>query len=427
VGFVNFSGYNSLHRISILGGAPVMVTEVNGTIWGASWGEDDQIIFGVEGSPGSPDGLFRASAGGGDPEQLTSLDTAEGGTFHGWPSIIEGREAVLFTIWTGGNISDSQIAVLDLRTSEVKRLGLQGTGPRYVESGHLVYAVQDGSIRAVPFDPTSLEVTGNPVPLVEGVAVNADGAANFSVSTDGRLIYTLGQSGGISSDWQFVWVDREGEEEALPMPPRQYREPRVSPDGRRFATSVVHESGMDLWVYDVSSGAGLQLTENDEVNWVPIWAPDGNLIYFSSTEGAPQPDSYTGTQWYGNVYTVPADGSGPPVRMMTTEENQAIQGITPDGRTLIYTDVIDNATRWEIMAVPADGSGEPVAIVSGPSRRGTGSISPNGRWMAYRSDESGTFQLYAQALPGSQYRSKAASHPCGLQMGENSIIDEATT
>ena len=192
----------------------------------------------------------------------------------------------------------------------------------------------------------------------------------------------------------------EGDEEILPLPSRPYREPRVSPDGRRFATSVVHESGMDLWVYDVSSGAGLQLTENDETNWIPMWAPDGSLIYFSSTEGAPRPESFTGNQWYGNVYTVPADGSRPPERMMTTEENQAIQGITPDGRTLIYTDVIDNNTRWEIMAVEADGSGEPVAIVSGPSRRGTGSISPNGRWMAYRSDESGTFQLYVQPYPG---------------------------
>ena len=151
VGFVSVPGGNSLHRISILGGAPVMVAEVNGFIEGASWGEDDQIIFGVGGSQG---GLFRVPAGGGDPEQLTSLDSGEGETFHLWPSIIDGREAVLFTIFFGGNIEGVQIAALDLRNGEVKRLGLGGTGPRYVESGHVVYAAQDGSIRAVPFDPT---------------------------------------------------------------------------------------------------------------------------------------------------------------------------------------------------------------------------------------------------------------------------------
>lgn len=185
------------------------------------------------------------------------------------------------------------------------------------------------------------------------------------------------------------------------MPAREYREPRLSPDGRSLATSVVRGPGvMDLWVYDVVSGAGLQLTENDTINWVPMWSPDGSTIYFSSTYEAPQPASFKGSQWYGNVYSVPADGSGPPVRMMTTEQNQAIQGITPDGRTLIYTDVIDNATRWEIMAVPVDGSSDPVPVISGPSRRGTGSIAPNGRWIAYRSDESGRWEIYVQPYPG---------------------------
>jgi len=384
-------------RVSILGGAPVRVAEVGTTsIYGASWSSDGQIYLGVEGR-----GIMRVADGGGEPEQLTTPVTADGETRHLWPSFVEGRDAVLFMIMLGGNANGAQLAALDLRTGEVERLGLEGTLPRYVATGHLVYAAVDGSIRAVPFDVERLEVTGGPVPLVEGVAVNGvTGAANFSISDSGRLVYVTGPGGVAVNEWQLVWVDREGKETLLPLPPREYREPRVSPDGRRLATSVVDDEGMDLWVYDVRSGAGLQLTENDAVSWVPIWSPDGSRIYFSSTLDAPQPESFTGTQWYGNVYSVPSDGSGPPVRMMTTEENQAIQDISPDGRTLIYTDVVDNATRWEIMTVPADGSGEPSPLVTGPSRRGTGSIAPNGRWIAYRSDESGRFEIYVQPYPG---------------------------
>ena len=47
-------------------------------------------------------------------------------------------------------------------------------------------------MRAVPFDATSLEVSGNPVSLIEGIAVKANGAADFSISDNGRLVYALG-------------------------------------------------------------------------------------------------------------------------------------------------------------------------------------------------------------------------------------------
>ena len=78
------------------------------------------------------------------------------------------------------------------------RLGLAGVSPHYVSTGHLVYAAEDGSVRAVPFDAGSLEVTGNPVPLVEDVVIKASGAANFSVSDTGSLAYVPGR--GASND-----------------------------------------------------------------------------------------------------------------------------------------------------------------------------------------------------------------------------------
>ena len=48
---------------------PVTLIEGRIDIIGASWGADDQIIF------GSQAGLFRVSGGGGEPEALTTPDT----------------------------------------------------------------------------------------------------------------------------------------------------------------------------------------------------------------------------------------------------------------------------------------------------------------------------------------------------------------
>lgn len=153
------------------------------------------------------------------------------------------------------------------------------------------------------------------------------------------------------------------------MPAQGYDVPRVSQDGRRIAVGILRNAARDIWVYDAATGAGLRLTRDDEVSRVPIWTPDGQRILFSSTTGAPRPESFTGTVWYGNTYAVPADGSNEAERLMATDENQGLTGISPDGRTLVYSRVIDNNSHWEVMATPADGSTLHRAL---PGARGQG-------------------------------------------------------
>ena len=89
-------------------------------------------------------------------------------------------------------LATGQLAVLDLDTGDVRRLGVAGVHPRYVSTGHVVYASQDASLRALPFDLASLEVTGSPVPLFEGIKVQPVGSANFDISDNGRLVYLSG-------------------------------------------------------------------------------------------------------------------------------------------------------------------------------------------------------------------------------------------
>ena len=91
---------------------------------------------------------------------MTTIEQGE--VSHGWPFIIPDRNAVAFVMFGGGSIPlrTGQVAVLDLDTREVTQLGLAGISPHYVSTGHLVYADEDGSVRAVPFDAATLEVTG---------------------------------------------------------------------------------------------------------------------------------------------------------------------------------------------------------------------------------------------------------------------------
>ena len=171
--------------------------------------------------------MLRVSGGGGEPETLTTLDTEQGETHHTWPFIIPGREAVVFVISTGTPLTDGQLAVLDLSTGDVTRLGLAGISPHYVSTGHLVYAAEDASLLAVPFDATSLQVTGNPVPLVEGVAVKTGGAADFSIADNGSLVYAPDSTGG-REIVTLAWVGRDDTEERILVPTASvWASPRV--------------------------------------------------------------------------------------------------------------------------------------------------------------------------------------------------------
>ena len=242
VGFTDGQTGRRLQKVSIFGGPPVSLTQAPSPIRGTTWGDDDQIIFGTVG-----DGLYRVPGGGGAAEPLTTPDHDQGEAGHVWPALIPDREVVVFVTYGGGSIlTTGQLAVLDLATGTVTRLGLAGVSPRYLATGHLVYAAEDGSVRAVPFDAASLTVTGSPVPLVEGVAVKTSGAANFSVSDNGRLVYTSGAAGGGGAR-SLLWVDRNGRETPIPAPARAYTYARVSPDGTRVALDV-RDQELDIWV-----------------------------------------------------------------------------------------------------------------------------------------------------------------------------------
>jgi len=81
-------------------------------------------------SAGPGSGLWRVSANGGEPEELSVLDPAEGETNHAWPEILPSGNAVLFTILTG-DIENAHITVLDLSSHEQKVLVSGGSSPRY--------------------------------------------------------------------------------------------------------------------------------------------------------------------------------------------------------------------------------------------------------------------------------------------------------
>ena len=338
-----------------------------------------------------PSGLWRVSAGGGEPEELTTPNTELGEVNHHWPEILPGGRAVLFTIVAAGSIENAQIAVLDLDTGAQTVLVPGGSSPRYSPTGHIVYGV-GGTLRAVGFDLDRLEVTTNALPVLDGVITKNSGAASFSFSRDGTLVYLPGTGVVGGPPRTLVWVDRDGREEPLALDPGGYNWPRVSPDGSRVAVEMFNpEEGNDVWTSDVARGTLSILTPDPAADRNPLWTPDGERVVFRS-DREPQ-----GLFWKA------ADGRGAVEPLLTGDDAQPLTFLvpydwSPDGNELIINYVgLDGSRDIGVLSMDGERAWQP--LLNSAAIEAEPALSPDGAWIAYSSDETGQAEVYVERFP----------------------------
>jgi Tol biopolymer transport system component len=375
--WLGFFAGQKLKKVSSSGGAPLTLSDV----WdpeGASWGSQGMIAF----APSTVSAVQQVTDAGRTPQRLTRPEKGE--VAHRWPEFLPGGKAVLFASGnTSGNWASQKIAVQSLETGERRNLIEQGMCPAYASSGHLVY-VQGGNLMAVPFDSQRLTVTGTAVPVVEGVLQASTGAAQYSISTSGSLVYV---SGGLQADQRrLVWVTRNGAEQPLPAPPRRYSYPRLSPDGQRLAVGIT-EQDSQIWLYDLSREALTRLTMEGNVNLLAAWTADGKRVSFQSNKEGPL-----------NMFWQRADGGGEPERLRTSEDTNVPMSWSSDGQLLAFGEV-NPTTGFDIWVLRmSDRKAQPFLRTS--SNESSPRFSPDGRWLSYASDETGRQEIYVQPYPG---------------------------
>ena len=375
-------GAARLQKVPIFGGPPTLVADLPG-VFGASWADDDQIVV------GSPLGLFRVPADGGTPEQLTAPDSEALEIGHAWPSVIPGRQAVLFVQYGPSGITDGELAALDLDTGQVTRLGVAGMSPRYVSTGHLVFADGDATIRAAPFDLATLELTGVPVPVLDGVSGKTTGATNFDIAATGRLVYGTGLSA--QRNRSVYWFSRDpdggGGGGRFPLPRDGYLNARLSPDGGTVSV-MISGPGNDLWTSSVERNTLSRLTSMPGTEGMAVWTPDGDRILFTAGQDGQQ-----------SLFSLPADGSGSADRLLTLEQALGIilwgRPVTEEGVLISY--LTDRGSDIGLVSL----TGEPTLrpVVETPASESLATLSPDGDWLAYQSDETGTSEIYVQRFP----------------------------
>jgi serine/threonine-protein kinase len=377
IGYVTSS---ALLKVPTNGGTAMTLAEVSRSR-GATWTSDDSIII----AAGPNNGLSRIPAAGGTLTPLTTLDQARKEVTHRWPQYVAGHDVVIFTSHTSGGAFDgATIEALNLKTGVRKTVYRGGTFGRYITSGHLVFANKD-TIFAVPFDITSLEVTGSPAPVTQGVGYNpAEGSAHFAVADNGTLIYRGG--GSVTPVYSAMWVDERGEGKPLWEGERSYGEAHLSPDGTKVAFMVLTDNNWDLWVYDRTRQVSTRLTFEDGTDGPGIWSPDGQHIAFSSTR-----------QGASNIFRKRADGSGDVERLTESTVAQYVSSWSADGKYLLYSPLTNASDLW---LLPLTGDRKPKEFLATRFTENEGVFSPDSRWIAYQSDESGRMEVYVRPMEG---------------------------
>ena len=392
-----------LKKVSVAGGVPLTICDAP-PVWSATWGENDTIVFATT---LAASGLWRVSANGGEPAQITTPKPDE--AQHGYPQLLPGGTQVLFSVLRK---NAWHLAIVGLDGGEWRLLGngrVVGEGAQYIATGHLVYA-QSGGLVSTPFDPAAGNLDQPPVPLLERIETSRFGGAYFAVAAAaGTLVYV--PAGTTVTDRTLLRIDRDGRAAPLLEARAGYEYPTLSPDGRRAAVMIASEMGSDIWIIDLARATRLRFTAGG-IGSFPVWGPDGSKLAFQSTAPGPfnlfwkaldgsadaQPllnaaDSASARSWPNTGATLlpgtmpTLSGAGPQFPMSWS----------PDGSTLAFHERKPDGERDIWVVSPG---GDPVPFLLTPFDERSPRFSPDGKWLAYVSDESGRNDVYVQPFPG---------------------------
>ncbi len=410
----------TIKKMAINGGAAATVCSAERPL-GMAW-DAGGILFGQ-----GREGIVRVAAGG-KPE--TVVRVKEGEVAHG-PQVLPDGRHLLFTVATGTGADrwdKAKVVLQSLDSDDRKTLIDGGSDGRFLPTGHIVYAV-GGTLFAVPFDVGRLEVSGDPVPILEGVRrgntpdINP-GVAHFSVSNSGTLVYLPGPVSAATADRQLVRVNPKGGVEPLKLPRGRYETARVSPDGKQLAFGTEDATEAAIWIYDLSGRSSMRRLTLGGRNRYPIWSADGARVAFQSDREGDV-----------SIFWQRADGTGRAERLTRAEPGtlHVPESWSPNGDRFLFSTFTKGAVGGSLWTysiqdrkaerfggVQSSGAILPAAV-----------FSPNGRWVAYVSDETGLTGVYVQPFPatGAKYpiSKTRASFPLWSQGGKAIVYVDTTS
>ena len=380
---LGFFAHGELYRIDSSGGPTLALADAQAGGRGGAWAPDGTILFGVN------DGgvIRRIPASGGTPQPVRKLDESLKDTSQRWPQFLpDGRHFLFFAGAAGG----AAVYAGSLDGGEPKLLLPNDSNAVYASPGYLLF-IREGTLMAQHFDPGSLRLSGDAVPVAEHAAILTTVSQGIlTASGNGMLAYETGEN--FADAGRLLWRDRSGKEvrETDASSGLMYLDPAISPDGRKLAVIVLPKGAQsvnrpNIWVFDLARGIKTRITFSSAGDRAPTWAPDGKSIVFSSDRNGG-----------GNhLYEKASDGTGITTPLVADDADELVSSFSSDGRYLFFQRRKDQPNaRLEIWAMPMTGDRKPFPVIQNQFNPGLPTLSPDGRWLVYVSRESGRPEIY---------------------------------
>lgn len=383
----------TLKRVETLGGTPQTLCETQ-IFEGGTWSSQGVILF----SNGS--NIRQVATGGGSCRDVTNGGPAL--EKHTWPQFLPDGRMFLYVVRSrDADVEGVYVSSLD-RPEQRTRLLSGDTKALYAPTpgvgvGHLLW-LRAGTLVAQRFDPTSVKLEGDPIPLAHNIAVGGGSAlgvpanrAAFWVSGTGLLVFRAGTGTGRA----LAWFGRDGKRAETLLQEETSGEIsslRVSPDRTHVAVERTINDNLDVWIYEIGPRRWSKVTSNPAGDRAPVWSRDGRYVaYAAERDGSRQ------------IYRIDANGGG--------QDQQLTDGPNPklpfdwsrDGRYLLYSEQHPQNSR-DLWILPLDGAsgvpGKPIPFLTTPDDESEGIFSPDGRWIAFVSNATGSSRAYVRAFPG---------------------------
>ncbi len=164
--------------------------------------------------------------------------------------------------------------------------------------------------------------------------------------------------------------------------------PWFSPDERTVVFERHAETGLNLWLLELSRGTTSRFTfDQDSHDQYPVWAPDGSSIVYTSEKAG---------VW--SLNRRPSSGTGQDEQLVESTGLISPTDWSLDGSIVLY-DKLNRAGDRDVWLLSLTRDQEPEPLLETPFDEGQAQFSPDGKWILYTSNESGRAEIYAQTFP----------------------------
>ena len=193
----------------------------------------------------------------------------------------------------------------------------------------------------------------------------------IALATEG--VYDPLSRGGNSQ----VWVVAVANGEKRLLAEGDAVQPSFSPHGQRIAYWGVSGGQRDLWTVGTNGGDPVPVTKDIDVDWNPVWSPDGLYLYFSSDRGGSM------NLWRVPIQEASGEVLGEPEPVTTPSSHVSGISMARNSFRVAYASEASTSHLWRIGFDPDREivEGRPLPITRGSRMVGEHDVSPDGEWL----------------------------------------------